>query len=994
MATETERRQAFIGQMIPFALRWQTESGIPASILLAIMGSESNFGNAPSLFGIQAPGDMGSAALATHEVYDGVNTPTTGNFGVNSTPDAAFHQFIDLISGNASKDAAQRYGPAWQQFQQDHDPMRLLQGITQGGYATDKTWPLLIANIAQNQVAPVLAQASASAVPSSPPQGNPPMSENSQITRDQLAQAGVHIAVTQAGIEHATVYIDGQRTDIWFTPDGVGHTFVGPDGNPITTQYDANGDIIPGAASQEAAFKNQYSSLIQDYKLANYQGHEDNKPVNTSTDTGPTINGKPVQGNGSAAGGAATNGFNSTPAVKTPSTATMAAAGVPVPAISAIQGQAASTGGKVPADALVPPGSGGTLPITRPGGLTVGNGGSTKPFVPPAPTGYIPPRQVVPSPGAIPNTLNEGAVPGKGIPYYTGNEARTHGLPVLVSNSPGSMSVASPSAGYGENPFAIQMADKGLGSFGLPPEGASLSQVQVAALQENPYSLNNPLEQARLSGGLTKDPSFVSSGNGTTVHYANGGGIAFDPSAENSGPAGGLPGPRFDEQMGGVPQQVYRGVGVANGNSYPGNLGPDYQQLQAQAQAAAKAAQELSHNMVYGPRVGGQVFNPNATLDASQIDDRRGMPFIPSPPPPSYWNPPHNPVPAGYAHGGGLSIHGPAHLVDDATGQTLATFVDSRNHTPETLYDHGTGISVMNHAAPSMHPDNPNTGMMRFATGGSFGENGTQYTDTPVGGGSFDSSSNDTSASNPAPIPTPSLTSSPAPVATPVPTPAATSVTPSYNYTLPTAPTAPSLATANQASGITSLNGSASNPSYSDPMLTNAQAYEQNYNNYLQQLAGLDSGNAQQRLDALNNLNNANPADTQAIGAAQHARDITDPKYGMAGLSKPIDLMPPIGSSGLGLGSPGPGLRYALLTPEDQYNRMNSRLATAGSALSGLITSSRQIAELQHSQFLNMINPGGGSSSGSSSSRSSSTGGGGLPPVANQVFAVNRGVSG
>jgi len=134
-------QNSFIRAMAPVAQAWEEKTGIPAEYLLAVNGSESNWGNAPGnmLFGIKKrPGRASTGPQATWEAGQGA---TTAEFSAYATPDEAYADFVDLISHG-------RYESAWQQFQRDHNPDALFANLNRAGYATDPIWGGKISQIA------------------------------------------------------------------------------------------------------------------------------------------------------------------------------------------------------------------------------------------------------------------------------------------------------------------------------------------------------------------------------------------------------------------------------------------------------------------------------------------------------------------------------------------------------------------------------------------------------------------------------------------------------------------------------------------------------------------------------------------------------------------------------------------------------------------------------------------------------------------------------
>ncbi len=147
--TGNAQHDAFIAQMWPSALKYSAQTAIPPEVFVAINASESGWGGAGSLFGIKGVGPGGkSANYATFENENGNNVNINDQFATYDSPDQGYEHFLNLISGNLGEDSAKRYGPAWQQFQQDGDWQALLNNINKAGYATDPTWGSMIGKLA------------------------------------------------------------------------------------------------------------------------------------------------------------------------------------------------------------------------------------------------------------------------------------------------------------------------------------------------------------------------------------------------------------------------------------------------------------------------------------------------------------------------------------------------------------------------------------------------------------------------------------------------------------------------------------------------------------------------------------------------------------------------------------------------------------------------------------------------------------------------------
>lgn len=137
-----QERLAFYRRMLPTAQKWSAQTGIPVAVYLAINAHESNFGKSDALFGIKGAGSRGSQNLATWEAGpNGERININDSFRAYNSDDEAYADFHNLISQG-------RYAPAWQQYQQDHNAIGLLNNIVAAGYATDKSWGSKIANVA------------------------------------------------------------------------------------------------------------------------------------------------------------------------------------------------------------------------------------------------------------------------------------------------------------------------------------------------------------------------------------------------------------------------------------------------------------------------------------------------------------------------------------------------------------------------------------------------------------------------------------------------------------------------------------------------------------------------------------------------------------------------------------------------------------------------------------------------------------------------------
>jgi hypothetical protein len=120
----------FITQNAPVAEAAQQQYGIPADVLLGIAGSESNWGGAPTYFGIINTPDW----TGTHAEFVSGGSDCPGcTVDLRTYPNyaAGVQDFISLVSG------AGRYSDAWAQR---GNPDTFLHGLQSAGYGPPD-WP-------------------------------------------------------------------------------------------------------------------------------------------------------------------------------------------------------------------------------------------------------------------------------------------------------------------------------------------------------------------------------------------------------------------------------------------------------------------------------------------------------------------------------------------------------------------------------------------------------------------------------------------------------------------------------------------------------------------------------------------------------------------------------------------------------------------------------------------------------------------------------------
>ncbi len=152
-ATQPQSHAAFVQSMQPTAEAWSQKTGIPADVLLAINVNEGNWGQAGGneLFGIKGSGNAGSINSPTWESVNGQHVNTNANFGAYKSPDDSYAAFWNLVS------TSPRYTKAMAALQQGSTD-GFLQGLVDGGYATDPNWASHIQAVASTTVDPLLGQ--------------------------------------------------------------------------------------------------------------------------------------------------------------------------------------------------------------------------------------------------------------------------------------------------------------------------------------------------------------------------------------------------------------------------------------------------------------------------------------------------------------------------------------------------------------------------------------------------------------------------------------------------------------------------------------------------------------------------------------------------------------------------------------------------------------------------------------------------------------------
>jgi cell wall-associated NlpC family hydrolase len=212
-------RQGFINYYLPFARKYQQQTGIPADTFLSIMASESNFGNTPdyaALFGIV--GQNGTAG--------GRNLGTSAGpawFRAYNSPDEAFQDFVNLVSKQPN------YAQAWANRT---NPDAFVRGLQAGGYAgahnaEDLNWSNMIAGLRTNTIAPLLKQAaSATAAPAVRQPTQPAAPVTQDPAKVDAYSAAIALGRQQIGKRYAGPVIGEADAARWGNPGWDCSSFV------------------------------------------------------------------------------------------------------------------------------------------------------------------------------------------------------------------------------------------------------------------------------------------------------------------------------------------------------------------------------------------------------------------------------------------------------------------------------------------------------------------------------------------------------------------------------------------------------------------------------------------------------------------------------------------------------------------------------------------------------------------------------------------------
>lgn len=139
-ANATAVQREFIALLAPIARATRRETGIPASVTVAVAIHESYWGtsrlarDANNYFGIKAmgrPGTAGTITLPTWEVIGGRSVSVADTFRAYESVADSVADFARLLS------STERYAPA---MRQAADPRRFVAAVAAAGYATDPAY--------------------------------------------------------------------------------------------------------------------------------------------------------------------------------------------------------------------------------------------------------------------------------------------------------------------------------------------------------------------------------------------------------------------------------------------------------------------------------------------------------------------------------------------------------------------------------------------------------------------------------------------------------------------------------------------------------------------------------------------------------------------------------------------------------------------------------------------------------------------------------------
>lgn len=142
----SNNRSQRLAEVAKIAVRLETETGVPARMLLAQWAIESRWGAGPvgnfNVFGIKrAKRHAQFCTVETREVIHGQEVKRVCEFADYDSLDAACRDYAWLITRGAP------YRTAWRQYQQTRDLAQLIESVARV-YATDPNYARLANQIA------------------------------------------------------------------------------------------------------------------------------------------------------------------------------------------------------------------------------------------------------------------------------------------------------------------------------------------------------------------------------------------------------------------------------------------------------------------------------------------------------------------------------------------------------------------------------------------------------------------------------------------------------------------------------------------------------------------------------------------------------------------------------------------------------------------------------------------------------------------------------
>lgn len=137
----TKQAESFVKSIWPYITTAAKTLGVPSVAILAQTVLETGWGASKpgnNLFGIKAVDGQAGSVHATHEVIDGVLTPTTANFRDYSGYSSSISDYVSLIQN------------LYPQAMNNDSISGFAEALQAGGYATDQSYAEKIEQIAKS----------------------------------------------------------------------------------------------------------------------------------------------------------------------------------------------------------------------------------------------------------------------------------------------------------------------------------------------------------------------------------------------------------------------------------------------------------------------------------------------------------------------------------------------------------------------------------------------------------------------------------------------------------------------------------------------------------------------------------------------------------------------------------------------------------------------------------------------------------------------------